>query len=319
LRHPVVHFVLGGLALFLLDLGTRGPSRAAPADRLRGPIVLSAERLAQLRAEYTRDTGLTPSAADEAALLARVVEEEVLVREALARGLDRHDKSIRFRLVQKMEFLAGGERDEEALHRQALELDLGRDDVVIRRILVHKMRLLLQIAAEAGEPTDAELQAYLEAHRDQYTHPARVTLWHVFLSAQARGPALDADAARVLRTLRERAVPAAQADAHGDRFPLGHRFLRESPPGLEKVFGPAFAAAVFAVAPGQWSGPLRSAYGAHLVWVDALEPATLPALAAVRSQVATALRSERREAAFQAELQRLRAAYAVRLEPGTGG
>jgi hypothetical protein len=46
-------------------------------------------------------------------LLDDYVREEVLVREAIAMGLDRDDDIVRRRLVQKMEFLAQGAPKEE--------------------------------------------------------------------------------------------------------------------------------------------------------------------------------------------------------------
>src|SRR5262249_56917864 len=86
LRAPLVHFVAGGAALFWL---VHGWSPAAD------PVFVTAQDVSRLRLDYTRETGLEPTAADEAALVHRAVEEELLFREALARRLDRHDRSVR--------------------------------------------------------------------------------------------------------------------------------------------------------------------------------------------------------------------------------
>src|SRR5262245_45069693 len=98
LRAPLFHFVAGGFALFCVT--HRWPF--ADAAPVAAPVVLTADDVERLRADYTRDTGLVPTAADEAALVEKAVEEELLVREAMARGLDRHDRSVRNWLVEQM-------------------------------------------------------------------------------------------------------------------------------------------------------------------------------------------------------------------------
>jgi hypothetical protein len=320
-HHPVPFFVLGGLALFALDVWrpASGPPAPAPLETAhREPIVVTAQRVARLREDYTRETGLVATRDDEAALVARAVEDEMLLREALARGLHRHDRSIRYRLVQKMEFLAEEDADDETLYRQALELDLGREDLVVHRLLIHKMRLLLMRAADVGEPTEEDLEGYLQANRERYLQPPRVSLSHVFLSAEMRGDGVRENAVRLLIALRAGAVAGRDGARRGDAFPLGHEFREASRADLEKAFGSDFASAVFRLEPGRWSGPLRSGHGLHLVWVEEMRPPALPPLDAVRSQVAAALTTARREAKLQEELDRLRRTYEVRVEGAAG-
>jgi hypothetical protein len=114
LREPLVHFLLGGAALFLVYGRVAEPSAERP-DR----IVVGEERVAMLAATFER-TWLRPPDADELrALVDEHVIEEVLYREALALGLDRDDLIVRRRMRQKMELLNDGlaesEPDEAAL------------------------------------------------------------------------------------------------------------------------------------------------------------------------------------------------------------
>ena len=62
---------------------------------------------------------------------------------------------------------------------------------------------------------------------------------------------------------------------------------------------------------GRWVGPLRSAYGLHLVLVTAVEPAELPPFEQVRSAVEREWFAERRAAAQAAQYQALLAGYRV--------
>ena len=318
LKSPPVHFVTIGLALFALERHSATPLPVTP----RPMVVITAERLAQARAQVGPSTASEP-APDEQGVVERAVDEEILYREALARGLDRRDPSVRFRLVEKMRFLVEGENGtstatDDELYRKAIALGLDRDDVIVRGILVRQMRLLLKRAPNEPVPGDAELLAYLDRHRDEYVEPGRVTFWHVFLAADRRGLATDADARALLTRLATEATPPAEALRRGDPFPPGSHLRAQSAQDLTRVFGADFARAVAALEPGGWVGPVRSAYGVHLVKVEAKEPAQTPSLDAVRSRLVAQVLEERHEAHLAMALRALRAKYAVRVDAPEG-
>jgi hypothetical protein len=287
LRAPLLHFLVGGAAVFALVRLSVEPAAA--------PIVVTADDVRRLRLEYTRETGLEPTAADEAALVDRAIEEELLFREALARRLDEHDRSVRHWLVEQMRVLSDDpSADAEHLYTRARALGLDRSDLVVRRILVQKMRLL---AARAGErlPDDAELHAFYAEHRDAYRPPDRVSFWHVFLASAVHGAGTAAYAGEVLARLRSQASPPAEAVRLGDSFAASPHLVAQSRAQVEKLFGAEFAAAIERAGTGEWVGPVRSPYGVHLVWIEAREPGTPPALEAVRGRVVERWRDEQRK------------------------
>ncbi len=63
-----------------------------------------------------------------------------------------------------------------------------------------------------------------------------------------------------------------------------------------------------------WSGPVRSAYGLHLVWIHASVPGEPPRLADVRSQLSLELAQERQEERHAVFVRDLRRRYRVRIE-----
>ncbi|HUE29652.1 MAG TPA: hypothetical protein VMR79_02190, partial [Verrucomicrobiae bacterium] len=136
LRAPLLHFLaLGGVLL-----GLR--AWLAPVAAPRARIVIAAEDRARLRETWAEEHGALPSGAAEEALVRDAIDEEVLYREALARGFDRRDAAVRERLVRLGGFIgedAGGSRD--VLEREARRLGLERSDLVVRRQLVEMMRL----------------------------------------------------------------------------------------------------------------------------------------------------------------------------------
>jgi len=318
-RLPIVHFLALGGMLFVLDRALLAAPAARDAAAARAPIVFDRARIDGIRADYARQTGLEAGDDDEAVLVDQALDDELLYREALALGLDRDDRSIRWRIIQKMQFLSDQPVDtardgDEALYQRGLELGLDQGDVVIRRILVQKMRLMLSMPKPGDEPSDADLRAFYDAHRADYRQPARVGLTHVFLSADKRGARLDADAAALGERLRAEQPRMKAAVSLGDHFPLTHHFEQASEQHLAKLFGPQFAAAVMAIDSDQWVCGVRSAYGVHCVLVRERVPAADPPFESVRRQVMQRVRAERRDERLVEALERLRGEYPLEID-----
>ena len=320
-KRPILYFLVGGLLLVGLDAWRRLPVQPAAetAAAVRQPIVVTSKRVGQLRTDFAAAAGRVPTPAEEQQQLKRWVEGEILYREALLRGMHVGDRSIQHRLVEKMRFLTTEEEVTDAdLFQQVVELDLAHDDTVIRRILIHKLRLALMLSSRDYQPSDEDLKAYLHEHDSRYRQPARTTLAHVFFSHQQRGEKASNDATKALAQLQATNTRPADAPAHGDLFALGHTFTQRSQTSLEKTFGAGFAAKAIASPSGVWSGPLRSAYGYHLVRISGLRSAQLPDLESVRERLTAAMRTEQRDARFEAALQELLRVYPVRVEQADG-
>jgi hypothetical protein len=309
-RRPVLHFAAGGAALLALHAWWRPADApgAAPA-----PIVIGAAELRQIDAEFTDRWGAPPSDAQRRALINQRVEEELLYREARALALDYGDRSVRRRLLDKARALNLHGANGASSLQAALDLGLD-DDAVIRRLLAEKMRLLLQYDDPGGAPSDAQIAAYLQAHADRFQQPERLTCTQLFFSTQTRGTRARADALAARQQLGH-TPPSPQALQLADPFPIGAQLSAYTPTQLAGRFGKPFADQVLALAPGQWSEPIASPYGVHLVWVDAHAPAHLPPLDSVRDAIALALKKEAAAQNLARGLARLRSLYEIRIEP----
>ena len=67
---------------------------------------------------------------------------------------------------------------------------------------------------------------------------------------------------------------------------------------------------------GRWLGPVASAYGVHLVFIEARIPSARPALSEVETRVREDLLRVREREALGRVVEELLGGYRVRVEPG---
>lgn len=202
---------------------------------------------------------------------------------------------------------------EEVYYREGMALGLDRDDTVIRRRLKQKLEFVAEAAGVADEPTDDELRAYLREHRDDYRVDARVSFVHVFLSTERRGEETLRDAGRLATDLGASSTAIDPATL-GDPTMLERQFEDVPTRDVAAQFGDAFAARLAELPIGQWQGPVESAYGVHVVRInartDGREPDLDEAREALRRDWLNARRIEANEKYYQSLLQR----YTVTIE-----
>jgi hypothetical protein len=246
----------------------------------RGTIVVSRGRIEHLAAGFTRAWQRPPTAQELSGLVDDYVREEVYYREAIAMGLDRDDTVIRRRLRQKLEFLL--------------------DD------------------AAAAEPSDAELEAFRQLHASRFRDEPRITFDHVYLDPRTRGEALGVEI-DALRTRLARGVTGDALEALGDATLLPRSLASVTRRDVEQQFGPRFAGALDALALSDWHGPIRSAYGVHLVRITQRVEADMPPLATVRDAVHREWMNQQRRLAGEAYFRKLLDRYSVSIEDAGDG
>lgn len=196
---------------------------------------------------------------------------------------------------------------DEMLYREGEALGLQRDDPVIKRRVRQKYEVMSEEALASQPPSDADLQAYLAAHADTFRKAGRVSYEQVLVVPSGSGEDVQA------------AVDAARAAlARGiDPSSVGRPTMlpaREDDTALDLVardFGENFAKQLESLPLNEWSGPVESGFGLHLVRLSARTPGGVPPLADIRAAVAREWESTRRREALEAQLQALRNRYEV--------
>lgn len=266
LKEPLVHFLLAGLALFLI-FAWRG-SAVDPESRT---ITITQEQVERLAANWAQTWQRPPSQTEIDGLIRDFVKEEVYYREGLRLGLDQDDPLIRRRIRSKMEFLAMSE-------------------------------------LEADVPADATLQALLDKNPQAYAADARYSFDQIYLAAQDETAARNR-AAQILASLNK----GADWQALGDAISLPRSPETADPKRIASDFGEDFAAALVNIKQGQWTGPIASGFGLHLVRIRAVQASTRPRLADVRQRLENDWRAQTAKEREAKAYQTLLDSYTIKI------
>jgi parvulin-like peptidyl-prolyl isomerase len=272
LREPLLHFAVGGAILFA-GYAWLNPERANPTGP--DPVQIGEGEVRWLKETWANQWLRGPSTEELQGLVADLVTEELLAREAREMGLDDHDTIVRRRLAQKLKFI-------------------------------------VEDTSRLVEPTEEELRQFYGANAARFHTRATVTFTQIFFSpAQRKDATSDANAALIELKSAGR---SDRAGTIGDRLLLDLEFQDADEQSVSSMFGPDFAGAVFALQQGVWSGPLKSGYGVHLVSVAHLTAAKQRPFADARSAVLQEWRREKEKIANREYLARLREKHGVELD-----
>ena len=266
LQEPLLHFLLIGIALFVVHGMVASPNRA-------DTIVVSEKIVDELAREHEVRWTRKPSDQELAGLVDAYVRDEILYREGLALGLDRDDALIKRRVRQKFEVMSEEESAREA-------------------------------------PSDADLNAYITKNASRFLLPATVSFEQIYFG----NAGTRADVERAVAAARIAVARGADPTKLGQPSLLPSRVENTAQDLVARDFGAGFAQQIETAPLGQWSGPMASSFGVHLVRVTARTAATLPELDAIRQIVAREWENERRTSSRSDIYQKLRERYTVVIE-----
>ena len=204
---------------------------------------------------------------------------------------------------------------EEVLYREGLALGLDQNDTIIRRRLAQKMQFLFEDLSDQVEPTDEELQEYLDQNPDRYRSPARFTFTQVYFSIDQRGAEAYKDAERLLAKLQNNTATPIRVADRGDRLMLDQDYVQSTELEVAKLFGRGFAERLLKIQEGSWQGPIESGYGIHLVRIHDRIESRLPEMEEVQDEVQRDFLAERRRETNKKIYEQLKARYEIVVVP----
>lgn len=234
-KNPAIRVVSLGVIVAVAILVAKGPPSGDEARR----VVVTGADLLQQRAAFMRTWQREPTADELRGSLEQHIRQEVLYREALARGYDRDDLVVRRAMQQKMEFLAAS---------QALQ----------------------------EPPTEQEIEAFFSLRQERYRLPAIMSFAQVYVSVDERGAGAERYSEELLEGLRREDPEPEAVAAWGDPIMLPAVLDDQTESEVAGAFGGDFATALLTLTSGSWQGPVRSGYGLHLVKIVRRVDARIP-------------------------------------------
>lgn len=239
-------------------------------------------------------------AGSDAAAVAVAIDEALLLEQAERADWPRRDAIVRARLAVLLGAIDDDDDPEAALDR-AIAQGLHRRDPIARRRLVLAATRALSGGTDAAAWSDALLAEY-GGHPERYTSATRTEFTQVFVSCD------DHDCEREAASIAAMLVgaPADVAIPGADPWPWTRPGVAYASARLDALFGAGFGAAIASAPVGRWSGPHRSAFGLHLVYVQARHGGEVRTIAEVLPRVQATLEQGRRDVAVRDALDALR-------------
>ena len=192
--------------------------------------------------------------------------------------------------------------DSEILIREAVARGYHLQDGKVRQRLAAKMAFLLD--EEPPVPTARDLEELQKLQPEKYLTPELVTFNHVFF-ADDRQPDEE---------MLERLQAGEETYAgKGDRFWLGQRLERYTQVQLITVLGGDFVRTLGELPVGQWTGPIESGRGQHLVQIEKFHPREIYPPEELERQLQIDWKARYRERVRESWLARARQNYVVTL------
>jgi hypothetical protein len=194
---------------------------------------------------------------------------------------------------------------DEVYYKEAVALGLDKTDPAVKRRLRQLMELILDDNAQVY-PSEDQLLEYMNENSDRFKSDALISFRHVYFK-----PAENEIAEETLDGLQNGTIMDLEA---GSMIMIPGEFENETSSVIESTFGKDFAHDVYQLEVSSWQGPIRSAYGWHLVLITSMTESELPDLNDIWDKVEREWTFERKEAIMEEQYQKIQDQYLITIE-----
>jgi len=200
---------------------------------------------------------------------------------------------------------------QEIFYQEALNMNLDHNDEIIKRRLAQKMQFLSNDIASTFEPTDSDLQAYLEKNIEKYLRPYSYSLYQITFTPDKRKDHLK-DASEVLKKFGK--VSFKEMENKGDNLPFSYQFNNVTADELALQLGSKFPDALVNQEVNKWVGPIPSGFGYHIIFITEKTEPRIPSLEEVRKEVTRDFEYDYQKELDESIYQELKKQYNIQID-----
>ncbi len=215
---------------------------------------------------------------------------------------------------QVLSALIDNDIKQEVFFREALALDLEKDDVIVRRRLIEKLRFMLEGMTNMSPPTELQLRDFYRQHADIFIQSERYSFTHYYFSAEERENAkTDAEASLKIYLSTHQNLKSTNPNNKkiGDPFMMRYHYNNLDKTQISNNFGKVFSESLASQVVGNWTGPIQSIYGWHLLKINDKRGIYLPKFKDIKEKVNTEFQKRQRMIANKRMYENLLAKYKI--------
>lgn len=305
-RNPRGRAVVAGLAL-AAALGFTGatPAGGAVINRIvatvDGEPITSYQVDAFIRANVRGADPETVSAEDRKKVLDLLINDMIVDLESAKFGVGASNDEVNAYIEQiKKSNNLDDEKLLAALEQQGMTLETYRAQV---KKEIQRSQLLARNVRSQVNVTPEEVQKYYDEHKAQFSDAEAVTVRHIFFAIPQ-----ETDGEKAGQILTEKAKRAYSRLQGGESFESVARSMSEGPDAsqggmLGKLkrgeMRPELEQIAFSLREGQFSQPVQSPFGLHILYVEQRHAGTAVPLETVQDQIRERLYAQAVEQRFQ--------------------
>ncbi|MCL2336371.1 MAG: peptidylprolyl isomerase [Firmicutes bacterium] len=281
-------------------------------QQLDAQVVPQEKNMAQQGYTFDGDQGKALDKLVRQSMLEQMINQELLKQDAEKQKLTPTDKEVTDQLANIKKQLGSDDAYKKYLD------SVGQNEAGLKNMIKDQMaltKLQEKITANLASPTEKDVQAYYDAHKQQYNQPEQRQVSHILIGtgASSNGKNRSESDAKVLALqivdkLKAGGNFAALAKQYSDD-PGSKENGGQLPPFSQNgSMVKEFETAAFAL---QNKGaltvePVRTQYGYHIIRLDAIIPASQKSFAEVKDSITSALKQQNVQAKMSAYVDELR-------------
>ena len=295
--HPLPLLLIAGLALYFAN------SMLLPGKQ---SLLLDSALIEETFSRQQRQQTQPLSQPQKQQLIAQLIEDQILVQQALEQNLDRL-APVQSRMQQLTELVNDPQTGLTTALPESVAEQLIASDGTIRNYLIGAIEAQIRHQIKPFKPSEQQIKHHYQQYPERYTSATRYHLSHLFIANTTNAVQR---AKQLQLTLTANETEPAEAISQGDVFFSGHHLQGKT---AEQVMSSLGLSDLPPLTPSQWSQPLPSAYGWHLIWLHKATPKQKIPLHQATARIDKTLRQKHQQEELRAQITQLLKNYQIQL------